>query len=114
MRTEPVFGIGPGGFDLEAGAQKEITNAGDGVLVTVLGVDALALLERNLQTYQLHFDRLVEHAFKMHLDAGTIRIPQGYVAEEVEIEIAAEFTVDARQDVLIEAAGDALRVVIGG
>src|SRR4051794_39307002 len=114
VSAEPIIRVGPGGFDLEAGAQKEITNAGDRVLVTVLRVDAFTLAEWNFKADQLDLRGLVEGALEMHFDAGELGVPQGEVAEEVEIEVAAEFAVDTSENVLVEARGHAFGVVVGG
>ena len=50
----------------------------------------------------------------MHLDAVTLAIVEGVMAEAVEIEIGAELAVDAAQQIEIELRGDAGGVVIGG
>jgi len=76
-------------------------------------VDALALLKWDFEADQLDLRGLVERALQVHLYARTIRIPQCNVAEEIEIEVAAEFAIDARQDILLKRR-DALGVVVGG
>ena len=51
---------------------------------------------------------------EMHLDAPGHRVVEGVVAEPVQVEVAAELAVDARQQVQIERRSHALGVVIGG
>src|SRR5208283_615960 len=49
----------------------------------------------------------------MHLNTAVLLVADGPVAECVEIEVAAEFGVDAAQKVQVESGGDAERIVIG-
>ena len=60
----------------------------------------------------LTFCRLL--AGQMHLDAVALAVVEGVVLEACEIEIAAEFAVDAREQVEIELRGDAGGIVVGG
>ena len=53
-------------------------------------------------------------AGEMHFDAVTLAIVKGVMLERVEVEIAAELAVDAREQVEIERGGDAGGVVVGG
>src|SRR3954447_1734563 len=57
--------------------------------------------------------RLVPSAFEKHLDAALAGVPPGAVRKPVEIEIATELAVDAREQVLVERRGHAERVVVG-
>ncbi len=56
---------------------------------------------------------LILLAFEVHLDTALARVVDRLVPEGVEIERAAEFTVDARQQVEIERGGDTRGVVVG-
>src|SRR5262245_54815574 len=53
-------------------------------------------------------------AGEMHLDAPALHVEEGLMAEGANVEIAAKLAIDAREQIEIEARGDALGVVVGG
>ena len=83
----------------------------DRVFVAVLGVDGLAGAEIDRLAVDAHL--LPLGAGKMHFDAVVLAIVAGVMLERGEIEIGAEFAIDARQQIEIELRGHALGVVIG-
>ena len=83
-----------------AGAARQRAEGFERVLVAVLGVDRLAGAEFDRAAGHPHLLALL--AGEMHLDAMALGIVEGVVAEAVEVEIAAELAVDARQQVEVE------------
>ena len=61
-----------------------------------------------------HLHLLPLQAGKVHFDAVALAVVEGVVLEGVELEGAAQFAIDAHQQIEIELGGDAGRVVIGG
>ena len=76
------------------------------VFVAVLGVDGFAGAEFDCFAGHLHL--LPLQAGKMHLDAVPLAVVEGVMLEAVELEIAAQLAVDAREQIEIELGGDAL------
>ena len=103
-----VEGAGGG----EAGGGEEGGEAGFVELVAVFGVDGFAL--RKADGFAGEVDGLGVKAFEVHLDARGGGVPAGAVGEGVEVEVGAEFAVEAGEDVFVEGGGDAGGVVIGG
>ena len=75
-------------------------------------MDRFAAIEREAVVADVDRVRLARD--EMHLDAPGHRVVEGVVAEPVQVEVAAELAVDARQQVQIERRSHALGVVIGG
>ena len=104
--------VGPDLADFEAGPAGEVAEAAEGVLVRALGPDALALAET--EPGRPDVGGLVGEADEVHFDPPLPRLVEGVVAEAVEAEVAAQLAVNAGQQVQVEVAGDAGRVVVGG
>ena len=77
-------------------------------------MNALAISKLYLQLDRIDGYRVRARRHQMHLNAAEVVVVAGQVAEAVEIEVAAELGVDAFEDVLVEAGGDAAAVVVGG
>src|SRR5262245_39714863 len=91
-------------------AAGQFLEFGDRIFVRVLGVYGLAGPKaKNMAAYG---HTLFTHADEMHLDTAERVIVKSPVSECGEVEIGAEFPIDARKQVEIELGGDALRVVV--
>src|SRR6185436_17439264 len=93
------------------GGAGHVLKLADRVLVGVLGVDGLAGAEAEATAGYRHV--LVAPADEMHLDAPVAGVIDGLVPEGVEIERAADLTIDAGQQVEVESSGDAGGIVVG-
>jgi hypothetical protein len=67
--AEPALRVGPALFQFEAAAAQLARNGRSVELVTILGMDALALFEVEAATQVLHPHGLLVHAFQMHFNA---------------------------------------------
>src|SRR6185437_1612065 len=112
LDREIIALIGPSGRRLPAGAARQRAQGLDAVFVAVLGVDRFA--GAKFDGFAGHFHLLPFQAGKMHFDAMTLAVVEGVVLEGIELEGAAEFAIDAHQQVEVELGGDAGRVAIGG
>src|SRR5450830_2178943 len=56
-------------------------------------------------------DDLVHATDQVHFDAIQFCVPTGLMIKCVEIEIAIQLSVDARQQILVETGGHALRII---
>ena len=74
-------------------------------------MDCLALCE--CDGFTGDGDLLLNQAFQMHLDTAFALVPDGFVCEGGEVEIAIQFPVDPLQKVLVEGCCDPGRIVIG-
>ena len=74
-------------------------------------MQALARLEGKGVAGGIH--DLIGPADQMHFHAAQSCVPDRQVVERLKIEVAPEFTVDARQQVLVELGGYTLCIVIG-
>src|SRR5262245_17020796 len=83
----------------------------DAILVAVLGMDGFA--GTKLDDLSRHLDPLALDAGKMHFDAMTLAVVKGVMLKSVEIECAAELTINSRQQIEIELCGNALGVIVG-
>ena len=77
-------------------------------------MDGLAVGEPDLEPQPFYGDRLGPGALQVHLDASELLVPDGAVAEPLEVETPPEVAVDPRQDVLVEAGGHPFAVVVSG
>ncbi len=59
-------------------------------------------------------NRLCFPAHQVHLDCGGTGVPARLVGEAFQLEVRAEFTIDAREQVQVESGGNALLIVLGG
>src|SRR5262245_52950624 len=91
--------IGPYGDGVPPRAARERAEGVERVLVAVLGVDGLAGAEVDRAPGDSHL--LPFLAGEVHLDAVTLGIVEGFVAEARQVEIGAELAVDAREQVEI-------------
>src|SRR5262245_39343612 len=83
-------------------------------LVAVLRVDAFALRKMEAAAQVLDPDCLLAKAFQVHFDARPSPVPESHVREAVKIKATAEFAIDPRQHVLVEARGHARCVIVSG
>ena len=93
-----------------AGAARQGVEASEGELVGVLGVDRLAGHEgksRRPRARGLKFSSL-----QAHFNAAFLPIPRRLVRERLQRNVAAEFAVDAGQQVEVERRGDACSVIV--
>jgi hypothetical protein len=67
--AEPALRVSPLPFQFEAAAAQQARNGRGIEFVTVLRMDALALFKVEAAAQVLHPDRLLVHAFQMHLNA---------------------------------------------
>src|SRR3954469_14160395 len=112
MDGEICARIRPRGDRLPSGPACQCREGIQCVLVAVLGVDGLAGAEFEHPACQPYLLPLL--AGEMHLDAATVGIVEGMMAETCKIEVAVELAVDAREEVEIEPGRDAGFVVVGG
>jgi hypothetical protein len=84
--------------------------AGQRVLVRVLGADRLAAREADRNAANVR--HLLDLRDEVHLDAARAGRPHGPVCEAGEIEVSAELAVHPREEVLVEGRGHAGRVVV--
>ena len=92
-------------------AEREALELRDGILVRIFGVDRFAALEGEAVVADIGNVRVAGD--EMHLDAAGERVVERVVREAPQVEVAAELTVDAGQQVEIERRGHALCIVIG-
>jgi hypothetical protein len=86
---------------------------GHGVFVAVLGVDAFTVGELDAQIEQTNIHKLWTQALQIDFHSRLLRIPNCDVAEEVEVEVRAQFVVQPDEDVLVKLFGDTLSVIVG-
>src|SRR5436853_105158 len=98
-------------LDAPAGLGGQAREAGKRELVGVLRVQGLARGEA--EGAPRHMDRLVLQADEVHLDVALGGVPSGAMGEGLKIEVAAEFAVDALQQVQVERRRDPGGVVVG-
>ena len=112
MDAEELLLAAPGPPRREARLLRQRAEILHRVFVRILGVDRLALRERDLwpATRTLCAARLTRY-ISMRC---AVRIVEGVMGEGVQVEIRAQLAIGARQQVLVERRGDAGRVVIGG
>src|SRR5258708_27589309 len=101
MNREHAGAIGPGLARGPARATRQRGEAFEAVFIAVLGVDGFAGAEREASAKHAH--GLRPAADQMHFDPVTLAIIDRAMPECGEIEIAAEFAVDAMEHVEIEA-----------
>ena len=111
MREGPLF-IDPLRFAMEAGAGRHGRWLGRGVFVRTFRPDGFAGFDADAQIGAGNVDSLAAQRAKMHFDAALFRVPAGFVSEFLEVEIGAEFAIDASEDVHVERGGDAGGVVV--
>src|SRR5579864_507715 len=59
-------------------------------------------------------DQALAHAtHEMHLDARFLRIPESKMSEEFRLKRGPQFTIDPREQILVEGRGNALGIVVG-
>ncbi len=117
----PLFGERPGPGALvaiagsvagEAGGAPQGLDPGRGELAGDLGVDAFAGGER--EDASADPDPLRTGGDEPALHGGAARVPGGRVAEGAGIEVGPQVAVGAEEQVPVEVAGDAGRVVVCG
>ena len=102
------------------GLETEIAGAGEGVefveriFVAGLGPDGFTGGEVETHIEGGDVDDLIIEGTKMHFDAVSLLVEEGLVFEPGEVEIAAQFPVDAAEQIEIEGRGNAGRVVVSG
>src|SRR5215468_11457554 len=92
-------------------ALRQRLKAFDGIFVTVFGMDGLAEPEIDGLAVDAHF--LPFQAGQMHLNAAAFAVVAGMMLERGKIEIAAEFAIDAGEQIEIELRGYPFGVVVG-
>src|SRR5437867_1263421 len=107
MQSKPVSSVEPTLLEFEPGDAEHLFNHLQCVLVTVLGVNALARGKSHSQSDVLQGHRLSSQALQKDFHSRTQWVPFCYVAERGQIEIAAELSIQPHQDVLVELGGDA-------
>src|SRR5579883_1977727 len=113
MHRKPVPAIRPCALQFKSAHTQDRSHHMLIKLVTVLGVDAFALLEMNSHCQRVYADRLLAQALQIDLHPRTLRIPFSNMLELLEVKMSAQFSVDACQHVLIKPLRHALRIVIG-
>ena len=114
-----VFGEWPLVVD-PLGLETEIAGAGEGVefveriFVAGLGPDGFTGGEGETHIEGGDVDDLIIKGTKMHFDAVGLLVEEGLVFEPGEVEIAAQFPVDAAEQIEIEGRGNAGGVVVSG
>src|ERR1700726_3522909 len=105
-------GIGPGGERRPSRSARERGKRGKGVFVAVLGVNGLARAELNAAAGDAHFLALL--AGEVHLDALSLGIEEGMVAEARRVESCAQLAIDASEQVEVEPCRNARCVIVRG
>src|SRR5580692_1066434 len=98
VQGKPGPAIEPGGIEREARAFQHLANHGHGVFVAVLGVDAFTVGELDAQIEQTNIHKLWTQALQIDFHSRLLRIPNCDVAEEVEVEVRAQFVVQPDED----------------
>src|SRR5438876_1003559 len=75
-------------------------------------MDRFALFEFDLHLQPVNCHGLSPPANEMHLDPACAFIEERTMFELREIEVAAELTIDSRQEIQVEGCSDAERVVV--
>ena len=112
LDREILVGIGPHPGRHPAHAAGQRAQRFDAVFVGILGVDGLTGAE--IETFAGHFHLLPLEAGEVHFDAVALTVVEGVMLEGFEVEGAAQFAIDAGQQIEIEFGGDAGLVVVGG
>ena len=81
-------------------------------LVAVLGMDGFKGRELKAKLRGRDIYTLIARTLQVHLDARLDTIPARPMPEAAGIEVGAEFSIEAMQNVQIERRGDAIFVVI--
>src|ERR1700733_2955933 len=113
-----MVGVLPGFCGGEPGGGKERIDCRGGEFVAVFGVDGFAGGEVDGEGWagrvRGDVDALGGQGFEVHLDARLGGVPDGFVAEVLDVEVGAEVAVEAGEDVEVEGGGGAGGVVVGG
>ena len=109
-REVPAF-VGPVASQGESDVGSDACEAVDGVLVGVLGADRLALPKR--ERFSPDRNLLLRLADQVHLHAAPVLVVERSMLELLGLEIAAQFSVDAPEQVEVELGRDAGGVVVG-
>src|SRR5258708_30734173 len=94
---EPPLRIGPASLHAEAAAMDQTGHALGGKLIAVFSVNTFARREAKDPLQALHPDLLLVPALQMHFNTRLRLVPERNVRERVQIELAAEFAIDAGQ-----------------
>src|SRR6185312_3036170 len=113
IHAEPVPFVAPGLPDSEAGALYDCRDALRCEFVTVFGMDAFAAREAHFQLKSGDGHLLRHHAVEVNLDPRSFHVPFGAVPEEAGVEVCAQLTVDASQDVLVKRCRYPRGIVVG-
>ncbi len=97
---------------MEAGAGRHGDWFGRCIFVRTFRPDGFAGFDADAQLGTGNVDSLAAQRAKMHFDAAFFCVPAGFVSEFLEVEIGAEFTIDASEDVHVERGGDASGIVV--
>ena len=94
-----------------AAAVRQRRERGECVLIAVLGVDGLAGAKGDRRAMDFHL--LPLGAGEVHFDPILLAIVEGMMLERSQIEVGAEFAIDARQEIEIEFCRHAFGIVVG-
>jgi|ERR1700693_5674724 len=108
------FLVDPGSFAAEAGLASHVGKFGARVLVTGFGPDGFSCNEIEGRASGRNGDGLVDAGFEMHFDAAGAFIENRDVLKLRNVEIGADFTIEASEQIEIESCSDADGVVVGG
>src|SRR6476661_336052 len=111
VNGEQRLRINPVVARIEASASRELLKLFDRVLVRIFRMYGFARSEPKRASIDMNL--LIASADEMHFDASRMLIIMGAMLVLIDIEIRAELTIDAGQEVQIECGSHALCVVIG-
>ena len=91
--------IQPGARARESSFSSQLRNVRQIILVRVLSMNLFTLTELNFHLKLAYRDGLLARAFNVDLNAAHCFVIEGAVLESPQIEVAAQFAIDARQHV---------------
>src|SRR5262249_12917460 len=102
--------VGPGPHRQPTDPARKGGKRRDAIFIAVLGMDGFTGTE--VDGLSRHLDPLALEAGEMHFDAMTLAVVKSVMLKGVEVECAAELTINSRQQIEIELCGHALGVII--
>src|SRR5271166_4573915 len=112
MNREICAGVGPRRKRRPSRPARQRGKGVQRVFVAVLRVNGLAGAKLDQSAGNLNPLTLV--AGEVHLDAMSLGVVEGVMAEACQLEVAVELAVDAREQVEVEAGSDAGHIIVGG
>src|SRR5215831_16410212 len=100
--AEPSFRIGPGVLQTKTGLAQHSGNGMKGEFVAILGMNTLAAGKVEGPGQILDPYDLFNLALQVHFDPRLAAVPKSHMHKGGEVELSAQFAIDASQHVFVE------------